>query len=242
MNFKSLTTLLMALMLSFGCATAEDNSLTDKEKSENWQLLFDGNSISEHWVNYQSDKVSDKWVIKDGMFGVADPSGEAGDIVTKEQYKDFEFKIDWKVGAKGNSGIFLRCDDTGKKAHAHALEVQILDDVNFRSVKGEAPGPKHLSGSIYDILAAKPTVFKGHDKWHITHVIVKGQKVTVYMDGTLVADLDQSSEAYKKMFAESKFTRNKKTAPKYGKNKMGTIGLQDHKSIVWFKNAKVRKL
>jgi hypothetical protein len=120
--------------------------------------------------------------------------------------------------------------------------VQILDDVNFRTVKGEAPGSKHLSGSIYDILAAKPVLFKGHDKWHTTHVIVKGTRVTVYMNGTLVADIDQSSETYKKLFAESKFARSKKIAPKHGKNVMGTIGLQDHKSIVWFKNAKVRKL
>ena len=125
---------------------------------------------------------------------------------------------------------------------ALALEVQILDDVNFTTVKGKAPGPKHLSGSIYDILAAKPVLFKGHDKWYTTHIIVKGTQVTVYMDGTLVADIDQSSETHKKLFAESKFARNKKIAPKYGKNIIGRIGLQDHKSIVWFKNAKVRKL
>ena len=120
MNLKSLTALIATFMLCFGCAIVEDNQLTEKEKAENWQLLFDGQSISEQWTNFQSDKVSNKWVIKDGTFGVAEASGEAGDIVTKEQYKDFEFKIDWKVGAKGNSGIFLRCDDTDKKSHARS--------------------------------------------------------------------------------------------------------------------------
>ena len=41
---------------------------------------------------------SDKWLIKDGVFYIADASGEAGDIVTRKEYENFEMKIDWKVG------------------------------------------------------------------------------------------------------------------------------------------------
>ncbi len=231
----------VSFIIFAGNLSAEDNKLSSKEKEDGWKLLFDGKSLSQ-WKNYGSYTISSKWVIKDGMFGVAETSGEAGDIVTKEHYGNFEFKIDWKVGEKGNSGIFLRVDETGKKAHSYALEVQMLDDKNFRTVKGDAPGPKHLSGSIYDILAAKTGAFKGYDVWHTTHVIAKDKKVTVYMNGVLVADLDMSSEGYRKMFAESKFAKMKKLAEKYAKGMNGPLGLQDHKSIVWFKNAKIRKL
>jgi len=241
MKTLSLTGFLLFLIFSTSCITAEDNKLSSKEKEDGWKLLFDGKNLSQ-WRNYGAETINSKWQIKDGIFFIADSSGEAGDIVTKKQYEDFEMKIDWKVAEKGNSGVFLRCDNTGKKAHSNALEIQMLDDENFRSPKGEKPGPKHLSGSVYDLLAAKPGAFNGHNTWNTTHIIMKSQKVTVYMNGVLVADLDMNSEAYKKMFAESKFARNKKTAPKYAKNAKGMIGLQDHRSQMWFKNVKIREL
>ena len=229
------------LIMSIGCATAEDNKLTAKEKEEGWKLMFDGKSLSQ-WRNYGSDTISGKWLIKDGVFYIADSSGEAGDIVTRKEYENFEMKIDWKVAEKGNSGIFIRADGTGKKAHSHALEIQMLDDDNFRTAKGDKPGPKHLSGSVYDLLAAKPGAFKGHSVWNTTHIIVKSKVVIVHLNGVLVAEIDMNSEEYKKMFAESKFAKNKKIAAKYGKNLKGTIGLQDHRSQMWFKNVKIREL
>ena len=241
MNFKSIVCMSFFLLFCTSCTTAEDNKLSQIEKEAGWKLLFDGKNLSQ-WQNYGAENVSNKWQIKDGVFFIADSTGEAGDIVTKKQYENFEMKIDWKIAEKGNSGVFLRCDDTGKKAHSNALEIQMLDDENFRTAKGDKPGPKHLSGSVYDLLAAKPGAFKGHGVWNTTHIIMKSAQVTVYMNGVLVADLDLNSDEYKKMFAESKFARNKKTAPKYAKNKAGTIGLQDHRSQMWFKNAKIREL
>lgn len=231
----------LVFSLFCSCTTAEDNQLSQKEKEDGWQLLFDGRSLSQ-WQNYGAETLNSKWQIKDGVFYIADSSGEAGDIVTKKQYENFEMKIDWKIAEKGNSGVFLRCDNTGKKAHSHALEIQMLDDENFRTAKGEKPEARHLSGSVYDLLAPKPGAFKGHSTWNTTHIIMKNTKVTVYMNGVLVSELDLNSEAYKKMFAESKFAKNKQTAARYAKNIKGTVGLQDHKSQMWFKNVKIREL
>ena len=118
----------------------------------------------------------------------------------------------------------------------------MLDDENFRTAKGDAPGAKHKSGSIYDLLAAKPGVFKGFGKWNTTHVIAKGKSIKVYMNDVMVADLDLDSDKYKKLFAESKFAKNKKIAPKYAKGLKGPIGLQDHRSQMWFRNVKIREL
>ena len=232
---------IVLIILITSCVSAVDNELSSKEKEEGWELLFDGKSLK-HWKNYGADTVSDKWLINGGVFYIADNSGEAGDIVTKKQYENFEMKIDWKVAEKGNRGVFIRVDETGKNAQSYALEIQMLDDENFRIAKGEAPGEKHKSGSIYDILAAKPGVFKGHSTWNTTHLIVKSQKVTVYMNGVLVADLDLASDQYKELFSKSKFAKLKKFSAKYGKAIKGPIGLQDHKSEISFKNVKIREL
>ena len=237
----TLNLFIISFLSLFSIITAADNTLTDAEKADNWQLLFDGKSIAKHWKTYGEEALNNKWLVKDGMFGIPANAG-ANDIITKEHYTNFEFKIDWKISKAGNSGIFLRVDETGKKAHSYALEVQILDDPNFKGAKGNSPTDKQKSGSIYDILAAKSGVYKGHDKWQTTHVIAKDKKISVYMNGELVADLDLDSETYKKLFNVSKFAKNPKLAEKYAKGMSGPIGLQDHKSEIWFKNAKIKKL
>jgi hypothetical protein len=118
---------------------ANGSQLSPAEAKQGWQLLFDGKNLSNHWKTFGQDQVTPQWLIKDGMFGIQE---DAGDLITKSSYKDFEFKIDWKVAKEGNSGILLRVDDSGKRAHSYALEVQILDDEHFRSAKGDAPTEK----------------------------------------------------------------------------------------------------
>jgi hypothetical protein len=85
-------------------------------------------------------------------------------------------------------------------------------------------------------------VFKGHSVWNSTHVIAKGKKITVYMNGVLVVEIDQDSAEYQELYAQSKFPKIKKIAPKFGKAMSGPIALQDHHSEIWFKNAKIRSL
>lgn len=235
-QFFFFTSTFFALILSLYSA---DNQLSQKEVSQGWQLLFDGKNLSKSWKTFGQESLTPQWLVKEGMFGIQE---DAGDLITKASYSDFEFKIDWKVAKEGNSGILLRVDDSGKRAHSYALEVQILDDENFRSAKGDPPTEKQKSGSIYDIQAAKPGVFKGHDTWNTTHVIAKGKKVTVYMNNILVAEIDQASEQYKELYKQSKFSKQKKIDPKFGKAMSGPIALQDHHSEIWFKNAKVKEL
>ena len=237
MKTVKLITLLYLFLV--GIANAADNQLNLEEKAQQWQLLFDGKDLAKNWKNFGQNSLSDKWKIENGSFGITE---DAGDIITKQAYENFEFKIDWKISEKGNSGIFFRIDETGERVASHAMEVQILDDKNFRDKKGDSAGPKHLTGSIYDLIAAKPGLFKGHGTWNTTHIIAIDNKVSSFLNGVLVAEIDKNSDEYTKVFLESKFSRNKKRAPLYAKVKKGPIGLQDHHSEVWFKNAKVRPL
>ena len=79
---------------------AQDNTLTAAERAAGWQLLFDGRDIS-HWRNFKRQGISDKWVAEDGAMTLS--AGGGGDILTKQKFKDFDLRLEWKISAGGNS-------------------------------------------------------------------------------------------------------------------------------------------
>src|SRR5687768_12354754 len=96
-------TLLAALSLS-----AQDNTLSDDEKKAGFKLLFDGKTL-DGWRGWKKDKPTEAWKVVDGLLTLA---GKGGDILTIEQYENFELKIDWRVAPGGNSGIMYRVAET----------------------------------------------------------------------------------------------------------------------------------
>src|SRR5664279_1388079 len=108
--YKKLTFALAAIILGMGCCLAQDNTLTPKEKAGGWKLLFDGKT-SNGWHSYGKQSAGKAWSVQDGTFYLDaeaeknTDAGERGDLVTNEVYGDFDLKLDWKIGPKGNSGI-----------------------------------------------------------------------------------------------------------------------------------------
>src|SRR5688572_12546140 len=89
------------VMLSMACSTGTDRVSLEKPGS-GWKVLFDGTSLAA-WKGFKTDTVGSGWQIVDGTLHRA---GQGGDLVTKDQFGDFELTLDWKVGGAGNSGIF----------------------------------------------------------------------------------------------------------------------------------------
>ena len=102
--------ILCLLILASITTIAADNTLSEKEQTDGWKLLFDGKSI-EHWRNFRQKTLSKNWTVEDGIM-LKKRGG--GDIITKEQYENFEFKLDWKIAKGGNSGVFILADEEGK--------------------------------------------------------------------------------------------------------------------------------
>jgi hypothetical protein len=89
-------------------------------------VLFDGSSL-DAWQGYQSAEIPDGWEIVDGtMHG----SGGGGDIMTKDQYADFDLQLQWKISKGGNSGIIYRVRQGDQASYFSGPEYQILDDVS----------------------------------------------------------------------------------------------------------------
>src|SRR5688572_15090190 len=102
-----------------------NNSLTEAQKAEGWQLLFDGQSTA-GWHKYGNQPVGNAWKIADGALYL-DTSSKAngkivggGDLVSDGEYENFHLKLEWKVAPGGNSGIMFNVfEDSVKYKHPY---------------------------------------------------------------------------------------------------------------------------
>ncbi len=69
--------------------------------------------------------------------------GWGGDLISESQYGDFELKLEWRISEAGNSGIFIRGDESGKSIHHTGYEMQVLDNVGH----SDNEDPTHRAGA-----------------------------------------------------------------------------------------------
>ena len=186
--------------------------------------LFDGKS-TDGWVNKTEDgqpNSDNRWTVKDGVLTAAPGNGW---LSTKEMYGDFVLKLEWRVPKNGNSGVFIRIPDLkpGQHPHIDGIEIQVLDD-NGPQYKGKLE-PYQFSGSIYGAVPAKDSGYKGAGGWNSFEITCLGEKISVIMNGSKVAEAD-----VEKIDTLSKRPRR------------GYIGLQNHGSGVEYRNIELKVL
>ena len=154
-----------------------------------------------------------------------------GDLWTKESYGDFALSLEFKVGQAGNSGVFLRTSDTVNWLH-NAIEVQIL--------QGDAENPRHVVGSLFDVLAPGRQKPVEPDTWHQFVIVAKGPRIVVHLDGERVIDADLNQWTTPGMNPDE--TPNKFQKAYRDMAREGRIGLQYHGDPVSFRNILIEKL
>ena len=221
------------------------NNLTQAEVASGWQLLWDGKT-TEGWRGGKLDHFPEKgWVIEDGELIVLSTGGEesaaGGDIVTTEQYQDFELKIDFKITEGANSGIKYYVDTELNKGEGSSigLEYQILDDAHHPDAKlGNHEGSRTLA-SLYDLIQADPNKpVNPIGEWNTARIVSKNKHVEHYLNDVKVLEYDRGSDAFLQLVEESKY----KDWPGFGTFEKGNILLQDHGDRVAFKNIKIKVL
>jgi hypothetical protein len=221
--------------------SAQNNKLTEKEKSEGWTLLFNGKSL-DGWRKCNAAEMAANWEINDEAMkvkrGEKAGHGQGGDILFgNEKYSNFELSIDWKIEKEGNSGIFYYVvEEEGQPIYYAAPEIQVLDNWNASDNKLT----NHLAGSLYDMLPALPQNAKPAGEWNTIVVRVKDGKVTHTQNGVKVVEYTLWTPEWYELVAKSKF--KDWAGFKEGPAKEGYIGLQDHGYDCWFRNIKIRKL
>lgn len=213
------------------------NTLTDSEIANGWELLFNGEDISENWRGYKMDTVPTKWEVEDGaIFFNPNNYGTGGDIISREQYSEFEFALEWKVAPASNSGIFYHAveSDEYEFPYETAPEMQVLDNDRHGDGKIES----HRSGDLYDLLKSSVENVRPVGEWNSVRIVVRGNTVQHWQNGEKVIETTMWDDNWDALIADSKFA----TWPGFGKSNVGHFALQDHGDPVWYRNLKVRKL
>ncbi|MGH7594217.1 MAG: 3-keto-disaccharide hydrolase [Gemmatimonadales bacterium] len=230
-GFQSrLAMLLMAAGVAPLTAQSSINTLTAAQRKAGWQLLFDGHSTV-GWRGYQSDSVPSAWHVERGLLT---KSGSTGDLVTTDQFGDFELSLDWKIGPAGNSGIFYRATEEYEHIYWSGPEYQLLDDA-------AAPDGKNrltAAGAAYGLYPSPAGVVKPANQWNTTRIVVKGQHVEHWLNGTMLLAYDLGSPDWAAKVKASKFG----VWPDYGRASRGYIGIQgDHSGELSLRNIRIRE-
>ncbi len=214
------------------------NTLTPKEKQAGWRLLFDGKT-TKGWRGYNMDKMPPGWKVIDGALvrvsGGAGGKGAGGgdDIITVDQFDNFELRLEWKVTAGGNSGVLYRCVEGARTSWHVAPEMQVLDNKPHKTRKGS-----QLAGALYDLYAPSKDVTKPAGQWNAARVVANGAKVEHWLNGVRLLEYDLDSDDWKQRIANSKF-RNLRG---FAKARKGHICLQDHTKRLEYRNIKIRPI
>ena len=206
--------------------------LKDMPAGEGWISLFNGKDLS-GWKGLVENPIKRKvmhadtlarkqeqanrimregWIVRDGLLMF---TGKGDNLATERQFGDFEMYVDWKITKDGDAGIYLR----------GTPQVQIWDTARVSA------GAQVGSGGLYNNQknVSKPLQVADNPpgEWNHFHIIMKGDKVTVYLNGILVTD---------NVTMENYWNRNQ---PIFSKEQ---IELQAHGTYVAYRNLFVREL
>jgi 3-keto-disaccharide hydrolase len=216
---------------------APANTLTAKEKTAGWKLLFDGKS-TKGWRAFKNAPFpADHWVAADGALKCVGGK-KVTDIVTDEEFDSFELAWEWRMSPGGNSGVKYLVDEamSPRANDGIGFEYQILDDEKHPDAKKGKDGDR-TAGSLYDLIpAAKDKTLHPVGEWNESRIVVDGNHVEHWLNGVKVLAYERGSADMKARIAESKY----KDIKGFGEVKKGHLLLQDHDSEVAFRNMKIR--
>ena len=210
--------------------TAASSGLSAEQIAAGWRSLLDGSASA--WRGYKSQSMPAGWTVANG---VLTKTGAVEDIITRDQFANFELAFDWKLSQGGNAGLFYRGTEEYDHIYWSAPEYQLLDDA------GHPDGKSRLTsaGADYGLYQAPAGVVKPADEWNSTLLVVNGNRVQHWLNGQRLLEYELSGADWQQKVAASKFA----AYPNYGKASRGYIGIQgDHDGTLSLRNVRIRVL
>lgn len=225
------------------------NTLTESEKRHGWRLLWDGET-TDGWRQANADEFPDRgWVIEDGVLSVIESDGTEspfGDIVTEQEFSDFEFEVEFKMTKGANSGIKYFVIEGLNPGSGSEIgpEFQILDNENHPDANAGVAGNRTVA-SLYDMITATNLSeenrddirFKGNGEWNKARIVAKGNHVEHWLNNIKVVEYERGSQIYRNLVQKSKYN----VYEDFGEAESGHLLLQDHGNHVSFRSIKVRE-
>jgi Domain of Unknown Function (DUF1080) len=219
------------------------NDLTESEKADGWQLLFNGQNF-DGWKRYGADSIGPLWSVKDGVIvcsgeGLTEGTKDiGGSLMTTRQFGNFDLSVEWKIVEGGNSGILYHVIEKPeyKTDYATGPEYQVMDDIGW---KGDSLRPEQMVGSNYDMYAAPATKkVSPVGEWNVSRIVYNNGHVEHYLNGEKTVEFDEGSDDFVARYKKSKWV----DFPGWNQSKVGAISLQDHGANVYFRSIKIKEL
>ncbi|MEX2045135.1 MAG: DUF1080 domain-containing protein, partial [Opitutus sp.] len=164
-------------------------------------------------------------------------AGKGGVVYSDTELGDFQARLLFKLPPGGNNGLAIRYPGKGNAAYDGMTELQILDE-NYNAVKG-LPPEKHIDarqyhGSVYGMVAAARGYQHPMGEWNFQEVTVRGSRITVELNGTVILDTDVSAVDMDTVMGGR---------PHPGRDRMkGYFGFAGHNDPVEFRNIAIKPL
>lgn len=213
----------LLLIMLFTIVQAQ-NSLTNMEKMEDFELLFNGENLN-GWVGNKTD-----YIVENGVIVIYPDRGGKGNLFTEKEYANFIFRFEFQLTPGANNGLGIRAPLEGDAAYA-GMELQILDNTAEKYAQLKE---YQYHGSVYGVIAAKRGFLKPVGEWNQQEVIARGDSITVILNGVTILDGDIKQ-------ARKGGTIDGKKHPGL-KNKSGHIGFLGHGDVVRFRNIRIKEL
>jgi hypothetical protein len=218
-------------LLAAAAAVITAASASACQPHADWRPLFDGRSLA-GWKGYQSDAVPAGWRVENGAMVKSD---RVADILTRDQFGDFELELEWKIGEAGNAGVFYRGTEEYDHIYWSAPEYQLLDDVKASDNKSRLT----CAAAAYALYPSPPGHLKPVGEWNATRIVVRGPHVEHWLNGFKAVEYELWSPDWEAKVKASKFTE----WPNYGRARRGYIAFQgDHEGALAFRNIRIREV
>ncbi len=243
--------LLIPLMACQTQEKPEEGQPEEAQEGGDWQVLFDGETLT-GWQGLGRDSVPEgHWIIEDGCIrkvvsGAVPtaPDGqplEGGDLMSVDTYRNFELTFEWKVSPGANSGIKYNVSEAMSTAAppVHAalgFEYQLLDDDLHPDAQN---GPNRTAGALYDLIPPGPAKeLRPVGSFNEGRIVFREGQGEHWMNGLKVLEFDLNTPAFDSVFAASKYL----PIEGFAEQRAGHIVLQDHGDDVWFRSIKIREI
>ena len=211
-------------------ATASASASASAPVSQEWRNLIDPTMSA--WRGYRQPAMPAEWKVENG---VVSKVKSTNDIVTRDEYANFELEWEWKIHEGGNAGVFYRGTEEFEKIYFTAPEYQLLDDAKAPDGKSRLTS----AAANYALYPAPAGVVKAADQWNSSRIVARGARVEHWLNGQKVVEYESGSPDWEAKVKASKFS----TWPKYGRIAKGHIGIQgDHAGELAIRNMRIRAL
>lgn len=237
------------------------NTLSADDVRGGWRLLFDGKTF-----NGFRD-AGGSWSIRDGTLVAAREPRILEDLLTKEEFDNFELSFEWRLESGGNSGVkyriwhsaFIAFDapsgyEGGKEGSRESLkpeqrgqsynvgyEFQLLDDARHPDGRN---GPDRRTGALYGVLAPAKATQIAPGQWNTARLMVDGNSIEHWVNGALVLATNLAGPEVEGAM-KKRMTGRPRLWELYEEHygRASAIAFQNHgDSVVEFRSIKIREL